>query len=174
MMSPSRLLRQRALYQALRCLMLAVGCVFAGAAAHANDAAQRAYAHGQYVLSAELFQREADLGRPVAQTFLGYQYQVGLGVPKSFEQAALWFQRAAEQGEPAAQFFLGLLYDRGQGVRENPIEAAMWLDLAASHAPSDKREYWFNMRNTIDGKLTLDELTEARRRAVAWRPLFER
>ena len=81
---------------------------------------------------------------------------------------------AAEQGEPAAQFFLGLLYDRGQGVAENPVEAEKWLDLAAARAPKPKREYWATMRDTIAGKMTLDELAEARRRAVAWYPLRER
>ena len=142
--------------------------------AAATDAAQRAYARGQYNLSAELFLRQAQRGRPVAQTFLGYQYQNGWGVPKSYEEAAEWFHRAAEQGEPTAQFYLGLLYDRGQGVDENPIEAAKWLDLAAARAPRDRREYWHSMREAVSGKLTLDELTEARRRAVAWTPIRER
>ena len=148
--------------------------VMATAPAEARGAAERAYARGHYVLSARLFLREAERGRAVAQTFLGYQFQNGWGVPKSYEEAANWFLRAAEQGEPSAQFYLGLLYDRGQGVEENPIEAAKWLDLAAAHAPPGRREYWYTMRDAIAGKLTLDELTEARRRAVAFAPIFER
>jgi TPR repeat protein len=140
----------------------------------ALDAAQRAYYRGQYVLSAELFLREAERGNAVAQTFLGYQYQYGRGVPQSDEEAAHWFRRAAEQGEPTAQFYFGLLYDRGQGVPEDPIEAAKWLNLAASHAPPGRRDYWWNMRDIISGKLSLSELSEARRRAVVWRPAPER
>lgn len=153
--------------------LLIIG-ILAAAPAQARDAAERAYARGQYALSAELFLREAQRGRALAQTFLAYQYQKGWGVPKSYEEAANWFQRAAEQGEPTAQFFLALLYDRGQGVVEDPIEASKWLNLAASHAPRGRREYWRIMRDEVDGKLTLDELTEARRRAVAWQPIFER
>jgi uncharacterized protein len=141
-------------------------------AASANDAAQAAYAHRRYELSATLFLREAEHGRAVAQAFLGYQYQYGLGVPKSYEEAARWYRCAAEQGEPSAQFFLGQLYDRGQGVAEDPVEAEKWLDLAAAHAPSDRRDYWETMRDTIGGKMTLDELADARRRAVAWFPSF--
>jgi len=142
--------------------------------AHAAGAGERAYYRGDYERAAYLLLAQADSGVAVAQSFLGYQYQYGLGVPKSYEEAARWFHRAAEQGEPAAQFFLGLLYDRGQGVAENPVEAEKWLDLAAARAPKPKREYWATMRDTIAGKMTLDELAEARRRAVAWYPLRER
>jgi hypothetical protein len=142
------------------------------APALAADAALRAYARGDYDLSARLLLREAEEGRAVAQAYLGYQYQYGLGVPKSYEQAAIWYLCAAEQGEPNAQFYLGQLYDRGQGVEENTVEAAKWLDLAAAHAPRDRREHWEIMRDTIGGKMTLDELAEGRRRAVAWAPSY--
>ena len=149
---------------------LGIALILAASPAAASDAAQRAYARGQYELSATLFLREAEGGRASAEAYLGYQYQYGLGLPKSYEEAARWYYCAAEQGEPNAQFFLGQLFDRGQGVQEDPVEAEMWLDLAAAHAPRDKREYWETMRDTIGGKMTLDELTEARRRAVAWAP----
>jgi TPR repeat protein len=142
--------------------------------AHAAGAGERAYYLGNYERAAYLLLPQANSGVAVAQSFLGYQYQYGLGVPKSYEEAARWFHRAAEQGEPTAQFFLGLLYDRGQGVAENPVEAEKWLDLAAARAPKPKREYWATMRDTIAGKMTLDELAEARRRAIAWYPLRER
>ncbi len=141
-------------------------------AASAADPAQRTYARGQYQLSARLFQREAERGRAVAQAFLGYQFEYGLGVPKSYEEAARWYRCAAEQGEPNAQFHLGQLYDRGQGVPEDTVEAAKWLTLAAAYAPRDRRAYWETMRDTIGGKMTLDELAEGRRLAVAWRPSF--
>jgi hypothetical protein len=142
------------------------------AAATAGDAGRRAYARGQYDLSARLLLREAARGHAIAQAYLGYQYQYGLGVPKSYEEAARWYFCAAEQGEPSAQFFLGQLYDRGQGVPEDPVEAEKWLDLAAAHAPPDRRDYWATMRDAIGSKMTLDELAQGRRRAVAWYPSF--
>lgn len=148
--------------------------VSAATPAHAAGAGERAYYRGDYVRAAYLLLPKADAGAAVAQSFLGYQYQYGLGVPKSYEEAARWFHRAAEQGEPTAQFFLGLLYDRGQGVAEDPVEAEKWLDLAAARAPKLKREYWATMRDAIAGKMTMDELAEARRRAVTWYPLRER
>ena len=145
-----------------------------GLPARAFDVAERAYYRGDYVHAARLFLPQAQAGRAVAQSFLGYQYQNGLGVPKSEEEAARWFQRAAEQGEPSAQFFLGLLYDRGLGLPEDPVEAEKWLDLAAGVAPRGRREYWANMRDIVAAKMTLDEVAEARRRATFWRPIRER
>jgi TPR repeat protein len=156
-----------------RALLVSVA-VGATTPAHAGGAGERAYYRGDYAQAAYLLLPKANAGAAVAQSFLGYQYQYGLGVPKSYEEAARWFHRAAEQGEPTAQFFLGLLYDRGQGVAEDPVEAEKWLDLAAAHAPRPKREHWATMRDTIAAKMTMDELAEARRRAVSWYPLPER
>jgi TPR repeat protein len=158
---------------ALRRAILSAIALSAATSAWAQDAGERAYYRGDYVRAASLLLAEANAGRAVAQSFLGYQYQYGLGVPKSYEVAALWYRCAAEQGEPTAQFMLGQLYDRGQGVPEAPVEAEKWLDLAAAHAPPDRREHWEIMRDTIGGKMTLDELREARRLAVAWVPTYE-
>jgi TPR repeat protein len=141
--------------------------------AHASSAGERAYHRGDYARALPLLLAEANAGRPIAQTYLGYEFQYGLGAPKSYDEAARWYHRAAEQGEPSAQFFLGLLFDRGQGVPEDPVEAEKWLDLAAAAAPRAKRDYWATMRDEIGAKMTLDELAEARRRAVGWYPIRE-
>jgi len=140
----------------------------------AGDVGERAFYRGEYAKAYALLLVEASYGSEVAQSFVGYQYQYGLGAPQSFDEAARWFLRAATQGEPTAQFFLGLLYDRGQGVEEDPVEAEKWLSLATSHASAGKREYRAAIRDTIGSKMTKDELTEARRRAAAWVPVRER
>ena len=155
----------------VRGLALIAG-LLSSCAAFASDAGERAYYTGDYSRAAALLKRQAFAGRATAQSILGYQYQYGLGVPKSYKEAARWFACAAEQGERSAQFFLGLLYDRGLGVAEDPVEAEKWLDLAAAHAPPDRLDYWQTMRDTIAGKMTIDELKEAQRRAVAWSPSF--
>ena len=153
--------------------VLALVAFGAATGAQAMGAGERAYYRGDYVRAAPLLRAEAEAGRAVAQSFLAYEYQYGLGVPKSYEEAARWYLCAAHQGEPTAQFMLGQLYDRGQGVKEDPVEAGKWLDLAAAQAPPDRREYWASMRDIIGGKMTLDELAEARRRAVAFAPSYE-
>jgi len=157
----------------MRALGLALLTTLAASSALATDAGERAYYRGDYLRAASLLLPQARSGRALAQSFIGYQYQYGLGVPKSYEEAAYWYHCAAEQGEPTAQFMLGQLFDRGQGVPEQPVEAEKWLDLAAAHAPRDRREHWESMRDIIGAKMTLDELKEARRRAVAWYPTYD-
>jgi hypothetical protein len=156
--------------RAIFSLVVYLVAIVCSARAQAADAGERAFYRGDYTHAAALLLPQAISGHAIAQSVLGYQYQYGLGVPKSYEQAARWYICAAEQGEPAAQFFLGQLYDRGLGVREDPVEAGKWLDLATAHAPQGKRDYWETMRETIAGKMTLDEWREAQRRAVAWFP----
>jgi hypothetical protein len=138
------------------------------AAANGLGAAEHAYARQDYALAARLLLPEAQAGRPIAQTYLGHLYENGWGVPQDYVEAAKWLTLAAEQGEPTAQFLLGRLYDNGSGVKQDFVEAEFWFDLAAAKAPAEHRDYWINMRDSVAGKLTRDELTAARGRALAW------
>ncbi len=140
--------------------------------AHAADAAERAYLSGRYDESARLYLAEAERGRALAETHLGYQFQYGLGVPQSYEEAARWYACASEQGEPNAQFYLGQLYDRGQGVPEDPVEAGKWLDLAAAHAPASRGYFWRRLLPEISSNIPLHSGAAARGRAGAWGPSF--
>jgi TPR repeat protein len=152
----------------------AVFCLLAShtAAARADRVAEgvRAYARQQYVLASELLIPPAQLGDPLAQTYLGFMYQEGRGVPRDYVEAARWFHAAAEQGQPTAQFFLALLYDKGFGVRRDFVNAEIWLDLAAAHASSQDRDYWSRMRDAVASKLTGEELAQAQARALAFIP----
>jgi TPR repeat protein len=131
------------------------------------------YARGEYQRAARSLPFEAEQGRPLAQTYLGFMYQTGRGVPQNFELAASWYRRAAERGVPAAQYLLAMLYDKGFGVPQDWIEAEVWLDLAtaAASGPRD-RAFWSTMRDNIATKLTLDERAVAQQRAALWRPGF--
>ena len=42
-------------------------------------------------------------GDPLAQSFLGYMYHLGVGVPKDLKQARDWLEKSAAQGHPAGQ-----------------------------------------------------------------------
>lgn len=141
-------------------------------AAHADyvSAGVRAYARQQYVVAARLMEPAAKLGNPVAQTYLGFMYRDGRGVPQDYVEAARWFRAAAEQGEPAAQFFLALLYNEGFGVAHDFVEAEMWLDLATAHASPRDRDFWMRMRDAVASKLSLDDLARARALALAFKP----
>ena len=152
----------------------ALGLALVATTANAGGAlaaGERAYARHAYVRAAPLLQIAAEEGSPTAQTYLGYMYQNGLGVPRNYYAAAGWLQLAAEQGEPTAQFLLGLLFDKGYGVPQDWVEAEVWLNLAASQATGKQRDYWARVRDAVAQKLTLDQLAESQQRAFAWVPI---
>jgi TPR repeat protein len=155
-------------------LALAVAglCLASGAQADALKSGTRAFARHDYVRAAALLAVEAERGSPVAQTYLGYMYEYGLGVPQDYVHAASWLHLAAEQGEPTGQFLLGLLFDKGFGVPQDWVEAEVWLSLAASQAMTPRQQdYWTRVRAAVARKLTLNELAEAQRRASTWVPI---
>jgi TPR repeat protein len=153
--------------------MAALPCV-SPARADAIGAGMEAYARQDYVRSAAIFLRRAELGEAVAQTYLGYMYANGRGVPQDFVAAIKWLRRAADQGYPDAQFLLGLMYDKGHGVAQDFVEAEVWLNLAAARSDRRQRDYWVRIRDAVAGKLTLDEVAEAQKRALEWAPAPER
>jgi uncharacterized protein len=152
-------------------LALAALCSASGAKADGGSAGMRAFARHDYVRAASLLVVEAERGSPVAQTYLGYMYQYGLGVPRDYVIAASWLHQAAEQGEPTGQFLLGLLFDKGYGVPQDWVEAEVWLNLAAARAEARQQEYFARIRDAVAQKLTLNQLAEAQRRASAGTPI---
>ena len=155
-------------------LALTALCPVSGAKADALSAGKSAFARHDYVRAASLLSLEAERGSPVAQTYLGYMYQYGLGVPKDYVLATSWLHQAAEQGEPTGQFLLGLLFDKGFGVPQDWVEAEVWLNLAAAHAAGTQQDYFARVRDAVAQKLTLNQLAEAQRRASAWTPIASR
>jgi uncharacterized protein len=161
--------------RAVRCFVAALGllalCCTSGAKADAVSAGRRAFARHDYLRAASLLLLEAERGSPVAQTYLGYMYQYGLGVPRDYVLATSWLHQAAEQGEPTGQFLLGLLFDKGYGVPLDWVEAEVWLNLAAAHAGPRQQDYYARVRDAVAQKLTLNQLAEAQRRASVWTPI---
>jgi TPR repeat protein len=143
------------------------------AAASPLATGERAFARHDYTRAAELLLPEAELGDPVAQTYIGSMYKDGLGVPRDYTVAASWLNQAAQQGEPTAQFFLGLLFDKGFGVPQDWVQAEVWLNLAASRASERERDYWRRVRDAVAQKLTLNQLAEAQQRALEWTPIAQ-
>ncbi|HLX97263.1 MAG TPA: tetratricopeptide repeat protein [Roseiarcus sp.] len=150
--------------------MAALGSA-SGAKADTLSAGERAFARHDYVRAAPLLLAQAERGSPVAQTYLGYMYRYGLGVPQDYVVATSWLHQAAEQGEPTGQFLLGLMFDKGFGVPVNWVEAEIWLNLAAAHAGPGQRDYYARIRDGVAQKLTLNQLAETQRRASAWTPI---
>src|SRR5215468_6513355 len=114
----------------------------AGHAAYAQSLRDgvSAYNRQDYVRASGIFIPLAERGVAPAQTWLGFMFQTGRGVPQNYTEAAMWFRRAAEQGDSLAQYSLGLLYDKGQGVPQDIVEAGKWLNLSAAAAPRKARD----------------------------------
>jgi uncharacterized protein len=166
-----RQFRRRAAYGVSLLLFSACVTDLHPARASTHTAGEQAYARHDYTRAAQLLLLEAELCRPVAQTYLGYMYQSGLGVPRDYAVAASWLNQAAEQGEPTAQFLLDLLFDKGFGVPQDWVQAEVWLNLAASQASREQQDYWTRVRDAVARKLTLNQLAESEQRASKWAPI---
>ncbi len=127
---------------------IAIGLVavalFAGVVTvHAADfsAGFKAYQRGDYATAIQIFRQLADQGNARAQTYLGFMYDTGLGVPQDYEVAVRWYQKAAEQGYAWAQYKLGLLHQYGRGVPQDYVQAHMWFNLAAEQGEKKAQKY---------------------------------
>lgn len=133
-----------------------------------------AFNRQQYLLAAQNFFPLAEQGDPAAQSYLGFMFETGRGVPRNYTEAAMWYRRAAEQGDSLAQYSLGLLYDKGQGVPQDIVEANKWLNLSTASAPRGAREARARLRDAVTSKMTRGEIARARLRALEWVPTRER
>jgi uncharacterized protein len=129
----------------------------------------RAFAAHDYVTAARIFTDLAPQGDARAQTYLGYMFANGKGVPQNFMVAAGWYRCASQQGFPAAQYMLGLMYDKGQGVPQDYVIAYALLNLAVAGA-GPEREYWVRIRDAVFSKLSLIERARAQQLAFETPP----
>ncbi|WP_426614722.1 tetratricopeptide repeat protein [Bradyrhizobium sp. McL0616] len=132
-----------------------------------------AFYRQEYATASRAFIPLAERGDAAAQTYLGFLFETGRGVPQNYTEAAMWYRRAAEQGDGRAQYSLGLLYDRGQGVPQNIVEASKWLNLSTASAPPRVRESRARIRDAVTTKMTRGEIARARLRALEWAPSRE-
>jgi uncharacterized protein len=112
------------------------------------------------------YRKAADQGDVGAQVKLGHMYLKGEGVLPDLAQAANWYRKAADQGNPFAQYELGIMYSEGYGVPRDYVESYIWFSLAS--AQSNEKEN--TMLDSIESKLTKEQITEAQERASAWKP----
>jgi len=127
-----------------------------------------------YVSASRVFIALAERGDASAQSYLGYMFETGRGVPQNYTEAAMWYRRAAEQGDSLAQYSLGLLYDKGFGVPRDIVEAGKWLNLSTAAAPPGAREARARIRDAVTTKMTRGEIARSRARALEWAPTRER
>jgi hypothetical protein len=123
--------------------------------------------------AAKWLHRAADQGDAPARFTLGVMYGEGRGVPQDFTEAAHWYRLAAEQGDAQAEYNLGLAYARGEGVTQDVVEAHMWFNLAAARFPATdtrNRAAAVKNRDTVASEMSSEQLSEAQKRALTWKP----
>lgn len=155
-------------------LMTSVFLLQTGACAESLRQGVSAFHRQDYMQASRVFIPLAERGNASAQTYLGFMFETGRGVPQNYTEAAMWYRRAAEQGDSLAQHALGLLYDRGQGVPRDIVEASKWLNLSTAAAPRRAREARARIRDAVTTKMTRGEIARARLRALEWAPTAER
>jgi uncharacterized protein len=157
---------------------LAAAALLVSSASFAESASFRqglsAFHRQDYVAASRVFIPLAEQGVPAAQSYLGFMFETGRGVPQNYTEAAMWYRRAAEQGDSLAQYSLGLLYDKGFGVPRDIVEASKWLNLSTAAAPRGAREARARIRDAVTTKMTRGQIAQARLRALEWVPSRER
>jgi hypothetical protein len=155
---------------------MAASCTLICAALFANPARAdrlndgiRSFAARDYVMASRIFTDLAPQGNAVAQTYLGYMYANGKGVPQDFTVSAGWYGCASQQGVAEAQYQLGLMYDKAQGVPQDYVTAYALVNLAVAKA-GPERVPWTRVRDAIASKLSLGERTKAQQLAFEGLP----
>ncbi len=108
--------------------LVAVALFVGSMTAHAADFSEgyKAYQRGDYETALRIYRELAEQGNASAQTYLGFMYDTGLGVPQDYEVAVRWYHKAANQGLALAQSNLGVMYYKGLSVTQDYAEAVRW------------------------------------------------
>ena len=83
-----------------------------------NVQAYDATLKGDHEESVRLLRIGAEKGYMVSQFELGYKFQKGNGVPRSYASALQWYAKAAAQGHPTAMNNIGYLLGQGYGTEK--------------------------------------------------------
>ncbi len=153
--------------------LVIIGMLMVVATAHADiDAGKEAYFMGEYERAIEAFMPDAESGNTYAQIKIGYMYENGWGVEKSYINAVDWYNRAIEGGDPEGSVAMAKLHAYGRGLPRdyNRVEALI-LDAAQKgyhHAyyvmgnfHNDADAFGFNTRQALDYYLRAAEQNAA-------------
>src|SRR5690606_28080238 len=91
------------------------------------------YDSKNYSEAVKFFRPAAEQGHSEAQRWLGYLYDLGLGIERNYTEAANWYRKATNQQNATAQNNLGYLYYTGRGVSRDYAEAIAWYNKAISN-----------------------------------------
>ncbi|MCZ6592664.1 MAG: peptidoglycan-binding protein [Alphaproteobacteria bacterium] len=124
-----------------------------------------AYDRGDFAAALKEWRPLAEQGDARAQFNLGVILFNGQGLPHDPVEAVEWYRAAADQGYGPAQDKLAFMYETGQGLLQNYVQAYKWSTLAIRHGVDVRKT-----RDVLAAKMTPEQIAEADRVVVAWRP----
>jgi TPR repeat protein len=117
------------------------------------------------------YRKSAEHGSAAGQRSVGEFHRKGRGIAADAAEAARWYRLAADGDDLRAQYELARLYFTGTGLMRDYVAAYMWFMLAAGQAPlMDNQKAILELRNIAGARMTPEQVTEAERRAAAWKP----
>lgn len=75
------------------------------------DEGERLYGAGLREAAVKPFLAAAQAGNSMAQLQIGWHYEKGVGVTRSYSEAAKWYRKSVNQGNPIAMKNLGQFYE---------------------------------------------------------------
>lgn len=131
------------------------------------------YAQGQVTarddeLALRWFRKAADQGDGNGQLAMGRAYAEGRGVVVDKTEAARWYLAAAQSGAYGARLPLAMAYHHGDGVPRDAGAAYLWAWKALETARPAPVPH--ALLEALEKTMTPQEITDARRRADAYRP----
>lgn len=129
--------------------------------------------------AAHWYLMSAKQGFIMAQFRVAGIYAAGVGVPQDLEQAFRWYLITAEQGLVEGMFEVANAYGTpGMGVEVDYVEAYKWWHLARNWferddtvrvtSVTDLNLTEISLPSMLEGRLTPEQIEEAKRRADAW------
>lgn len=101
------------------------------------DEAYDAYKIGNYTTAFKLYSDRARSGDVIAQFYVAYMYDEGLGVYKDDTTAVYWYRKAADNGYEKAMASMGYMYSSGEGVPLDYTQALYWSQKAANNGSAE-------------------------------------
>jgi TPR repeat protein len=137
-----------------------------------------AYERKDMATAVRIWKVWAAKGNAEAHTWLGAMYWSGEGVPRDHKEAARLYLQAAQQGYARAQNDIGFMLGFGEGIPpQDDIEAYKWLSLAIDRYTAKNQERLDQARKdlaTLKARMTPAQISEAERRAKAWKPVVSK
>ena len=89
---------------------------------------------------------------------------------KDYAAALHYWHPLADRGDGETQYHLAVLYANGEGVPRDTVMAHMWYTLAALRLAGDARDRAVTNRESLEARMTPEQIAEAHRLAREWYP----